>query len=244
MAGATGALGRLIVERVRSVGHEAVLISRSEGVDLLSGDGLVEKLEGVSAVIDASARMSTSASASVAFFSQVTRNLLAAERRAGVPHHVAVSIIGAGAVDASYYAGKAAQERILVAEAEGWSLLRTTQFFEFARQLVDQGRLGPVQVVPVMRSRPVAAREVAEELVDIARGRPRGLAPDLAGPGEVRMAALVRAYLAATGRTRPVLEVPVPGRWGRGMRDGSLLPRPGTRTGRQGVAQWLAEQSG
>lgn len=243
MAGGTGQLGRLIVERVSAKGHEAISISRADGVDLLSGDGLFDALENVSVLIDASAQMSTSAAASVDFFTRVTRNLLAAERRAGVGHHVAISIIGASAVDASYYAGKAVQERILRAEPGGWSLLRTTQFYEFTQQLIEQGRVGPLQLVPSMRSQPVAAREVAAELVDIALDDPRGIVPDLAGPEEVRMAELVRAYLSATKDPRPVLEVPVPGRWGRGMRSGALLPEAGTRTGREVFSQWLAAQS-
>ena len=243
VAGATGFLGTQVVEAVRAAGHEPVSISRGSGVDLLSGSGLAEALRGASAVIDASATSSTSTKESVAFFTTVTRNLLAAERASGVPHHVAISIIGAAKINADYYAGKAAQEAILQAEPDGWSLLRTTQFHEFARQLVAHGKLGPVQGVPKMRSQPIAAAEVAAELVAIASGEPRGLEADLAGPREERMADLVRRYLAATGRRRPVIELSIPGAWGRGMRDGSLLPKAGTRLGRQTFDEWLAMQT-
>ncbi|GAA5151788.1 NAD(P)H-binding protein [Microbacterium pseudoresistens] len=243
VAGATGSLGAQVVDAVRSGGHEPVAISRRSGVDLLSGAGLTGVMQDASAVIDASATSSTSAKESIAFFTTVSRNLLTAEREAGVPHHVAISIIGAAGVDANYYAGKAAQERLLEAEPGGWSLLRTTQFHEFARQLVAHGRLGPLQAVPTMRSQPIAAAEVAAELVAIATGDPRGIEPELAGPKEERMADLVRRYLAATGQRRPVIEVPIPGPWGRGMRDGSLLPGAGARLGRQTFDEWLAVQS-
>lgn len=240
VAGATGSLGTQVVAAVRAAGHEPVPISRSSGVDLLNGSGLTQALQGASAVIDASSTSSTSAKRSVAFFTTVTRNLLAAERAEGVPHHVAISIIGAAKINANYYAGKAAQEALLRAEPGGWSLLRTTQFHEFAEQLVGHGRLGPLQGVPTMRSQPIAAAEVAAELVAIAAGEPRGIEPGLAGPREERMADLVRRYLAAIGRRRPVIELSIPGAWGRGMRDGSLLPQATTRLGQQTFDEWLA----
>jgi uncharacterized protein YbjT (DUF2867 family) len=244
VAGATGSLGTHVVEAVRAAGHEPVSVSRNSGADLITGSGLVERLRGASAVIDASATSSTSAKGSTDFFTTVTRNLLSAEREAGVAHHVAISIVGAARIDANHYAGKAAQELILQAEPHGWSLLRTTQFHEFARQLVGHGKVGPVQVVPTMRSQPIAAAEVAAELVAIASGSPRGLVPELAGPREERMADLVRRYLAATGQRRPVIEVSIPGAWGRGMRNGSLLPTTGARLGRQTFDEWLAAQTG
>ena len=244
VAGATGSLGTHVVAAVRAAGHEPVPISRNSGADLISGSGLEERLRGASAVIDASATSSTSAKGSTDFFTTVTRNLLSAEREAGVPHHVAISIVGAARVDANYYAGKAAQEQILQAEPSGWSLLRTTQFHEFVRQLVGQGKVGPLQVVPAMRSQPIAAAEVAAELVAIASGDPRGLVPELAGPREERMADLVRRHLAATGQRRPVLEVPLPGAWGRAMRNGSLLPSAGARRRGQTFDEWLATQAG
>lgn len=243
VAGATGSLGTKVVEAVRAAGHEPVPISRGSAADLLTGSRLVETLRGASAVIDASATSSTSAKESIGFFTTVTRNLLAAERDAGVPHHVGISIIGAAQVNANYYAGKAAQEAVLQAAPSGWSLLRTTQFHEFVVQLVAHGKVGPFQAVPKMRSQPVAAIEAAAELVAIATGEPQGMTADLAGPREERMGDLVRRYLSANGRRRPVIELSIPGTWGRGMRDGSLLPKPGARLGRQTFDEWLASRA-
>lgn len=239
VAGGTGTVGRRVVDAATAAGHEPLVLRRSAGLDLLTGAGVVDAVRGADAVIDVSATSGTSAEESVRFFGTVTRNLLDAERAAGVGHHVALSVIGAAAVGANYYVGKAAQERLLMAEPGGWSLLRTTQFHEFAQQVVGHGQVGPLQVVPKMRAQPIAAAEVAAELVAIAAGTPRGVAPDLAGPQEERMADLVRRFLAAVGRSRPVLEVAIPGAWGRGMRDGSLLPAPGTRLGHQTFTEWL-----
>lgn len=244
VAGATGTLGRHVVDAARAAGHDPVSASRRSGADLLKNEGLADLLRDASAVIDVSSTSSISTKGSVGFFSTVTQNLLAAERTAGVPHHVAVSIIGAARLPAYYYAGKAAQEDILMAEQGGWSLLRTTQFHEFAAQLVDRGKVGPLAIVPSMRSQPIAAAEVAVELVGIALGEPRGLEPDLAGPREESMTDMVRRYLAATGQRRPVVGVSMPGTWGRGMRDGSILPRPGARLGRQTFDEWLVCQRG
>lgn len=241
VAGGTGVLGRQVMNEVRRAGHEAISISRSSGVDFTRSASLARVVEGADAVIDASATASTSTRKSLAFFGPVTRRLLAAEREVGVPHHVAISIIGAGKVNSNYYAGKVDQEHVLLTEGgDDWSLLRTTQFFEFTQQLVGFGKMGPFQVVPRMRSQPIAAAEVARELVEIAVGAPRGVEPDLAGPREERMSELVRDYLPAAGRSAAVVEVPLPGAWGRGMRDGSLLPNPGTRLGRLTFEEWLA----
>lgn len=240
VAGATGTLGRHVVDAVREAGCEPVPLSRSTGTDLVTESGLVEALDGTSAVIDASATSSTSTAASIDFFTTVTDNLLRAERTAGVPHHVAISIIGAARVRANYYAGKAAQEDLLRQREGGWSLLRTTQFHDFAEQLIGHGAVGPLQVVPTMRSQPIATDVVADELVAIATGEPQGIVPDLAGPQEENMADLVRQLLAASGRSRPVLQIPLPGAWGRGMRDGSLLPAPTARRSGPTFAQWLA----
>lgn len=239
VAGGTGTVGRHVVHAVTAAGHEPVILSRSAGVDLLTGSGLASVIRDTHAVIDVSAASSMSPKRSVRFFSTVTGNLLKAEREAGIGHHVALSVIGAAKINANYYAGKAAQEKLLTAHTGGWSLLRTTQFHEFAQQVVRHGKVGGLQFVPTMRSQPIAAVEVAAELVAIAVGAPRGVAPDLAGPQEERMANLVKRYLDATGQSGPVLEVPLPGTWGRGMRDGSLLPVPGTRLGRQTFTDWL-----
>jgi uncharacterized protein YbjT (DUF2867 family) len=240
VAGGTGTVGRRVVELLRGAGHEPVVLSRAAGIDLTAGTGLAPALEGADAVIDVAGTGTLSTGASRRFFGAVTENLLAAERSAGVPHHVLLSIVGAAEVDRDYYAGKALQERIVTAAPGGWTLLRTTQFHEFAAQLAARGAVGPLRMIPAMRSRPLAAAEVAAELVALAEGAPRGAVPDLAGPREERMADLVRRYLAATGSGGRVIEFPFPGAWGRAMRDGSLLGGAGVRTGRQSFDEWLA----
>lgn len=240
VAGGTGAVGRHVVDIARDRGHQVVVLARSAGVDLESGAGLASALADVEAVVDVASVATTSAARSTAFFDAATRHLLDAGAAAGVRHHVALSIIGAAAAAAGYYAGKARQEELVRRSAVGWSLPRAAQFHEFAAQMVDRGRVGPVVVCPAMRCRPIAAAEVAAAIVRIAEGEPRGIGPEIAGPREESMPDLVRRVLRAAGRRTPVLAVPLPGRFGRALRDGTLLPAPDAVLGSRTFDAWLA----
>jgi uncharacterized protein YbjT (DUF2867 family) len=241
VAGGTGLTGRQVVESLTARGHEPVVIARSRGVDLVTGKGLDEALVGVDAVIDVSDVRTTSRKAAEAFFEAAGRNLLAAGERAGVRHHVALSIVGVDRLDMGYYQGKVRQEQLLKAGPVPWTVLRATQFHEFAGQVLALVP-GPVAPVPKMRSQPVAVREVAAALVGLAVGPPQGTAPELAGPQEEFMPDLARRLLRARGSRRRVLPLRMPGATGRAMAGGALLPTgPGPR-GEQTFAQWLTEQ--
>lgn len=243
VAGGTGSVGRHVVDVVRERGHESVVLTRSTGVDVVAGDvsALAAALSGVDVVIDVASKNTLSAKTSREFFSAVTRNLLAAEASAGVGHHVAISIVGAVDAPYAYYAGKAVQERLVEASEIPWTMLRATQFHELTSQIFQTAKAGPLVVVPTMQSQPVAAREVAERLVELAEGAPAGHVPDLAGPRVERMAAMARRWGEAAGRSERVVEVPIPGAYGRAMRDGSLLARPGSQLGVQTFDEWVAQ---
>jgi uncharacterized protein YbjT (DUF2867 family) len=239
VAGGTGMVGHHIVDVIRERGHEPLVLTRSTGVDLTTGEGLAGALDGCDAVIDVTSVRTTSAKVSREFFGAVTRNLLAAEEAAGVRHHVALSIVGVGDAPYGYYAGKALQEELVAAGRVPWTLLRATQFHEFAGQIFERMKAGPVVPVPAMRSQPVAAREVAERLVDLATVEPAGWARDLAGPREERMADLCRRWAERVGKPGRVVEAPLPGAFGRAMRDGTLLPGPDADVGVQTFDEWL-----
>lgn len=239
VAGGTGAVGRHVVEVIQERGDEATVLSRKTGIDLVAGAGLAAALAGADAVIDVTSTSTQSGEESEAFFGAVTRNLLAAEVAAGVKHHVALGIVGSLDAPFGYYAGKKVQEDLVAAGPVPWTILRATQFHEFASQIYGRITAGPINLVPRMVSQPVAAREVAERLVELAVGHPAGRVPDLAGPRVERMADLVRAYAKATNGRGPILEIPVPGPFGRALRNGTLLPKAGTSLGRQTFAEWL-----
>ena len=240
VAGGTGTVGTHVVEVARAAGHEVVVLSRSHGVDLRTGSGLSPALEGVDTVIDVSNVTTMSEAEAVEFFSTATRRLVDAEAEAGVSHHVALSIVGIDRAPSGYYAGKLAQERLVEAGAAPWTILRATQFHEFAGQMYGQAKIGPIHLAPKARTRPGAAREVAERLVELAAAAPAGRATELAGPQEESLADMVRAYARAKGSRAWIPSIALPGGFGRAMRDGSLLPGADAVLGRQTFAEWVA----
>ncbi|MCW2772707.1 MAG: 3-beta hydroxysteroid dehydrogenase [Nocardioides sp.] len=239
VAGGTGAVGRHVVEVALERGHEVVVLARSEGVDLTTGAGVADRLADVDAVVDTTSVATQKRAAAEAFFGGVTRTLLAGESEAGVGHHVALSIVGIDDVDTGYYAGKRLQERTLAEGAVPWSVLRATQFHEFAEQALGFVRIGPFSLVPSMLSQPVAAREVAEALVDLVESGPAGRVPDLAGPEKLQMVDLARRVSRARGLGRRVVPVRMPGAAGGAMRTGALTPASDGPRGRITFDQWL-----
>jgi uncharacterized protein YbjT (DUF2867 family) len=238
VAGGTGWIGKLVVEAAQAAGHSTSIIARSKGVDLMNGAGLAEAITGVEAVIDVSNVTTLSRKKSVAFFGAATKNLLAAEQEAGVAHHVALSIVGVDRIDSPYYAGKRRQEELIQSGSVPFTILRATQFHEFAAQLIAATK-GPLVPVPKLKSQPIAAREVAEALVQLAESEPAGMAPDLAGPEVLEMPHMVRQLLEARGSHRRVVTLRIPGAVGKAMAGGGSLPlEPGPR-GLETYETWL-----
>lgn len=238
VAGGTGVVGRHVVEAARAAGHEVVVLSRSAGADVITGAGLDAALQGAYAVIDVTNTTTLSAAKAVNFFETATRNLLEAESRAGVAHHVVLSIVGIDAIDASYYAGKLAQERAVAAGLVPFTIARAAQFHEFAGQLLS-GTSGPVAVMPKLLMRPVAAREVGEHLVRVAEAAAVGRARDLVGPRDEVLVDLARRQLAFDGVRRRVLGVRLPGAYWRGLASGSLRGGADAVQGEVTFDEWL-----
>ena len=238
VAGGAGLVGNFTVSAAQKRGHEVVSISRRNGVDLISGEGLVEALNGVDVVIDVTNKSTLSANAARKFFSTVTDKLLSAEAQTGVKHHVALSIVGIDYIDDGYYAGKLEQERTIERGVVPYSIARSSQFHEFVtRQL--QRMPGPIALLPKCLMRPVAAREVGLHLVDIAEGRPLERAADLVGPRNEVLADLARRQIAFDGLKKLVLEFPLPGTFGRGMASGDLRGKGEALVGETTFDDWL-----
>lgn len=231
-------MGRHAVEAARGAGHDVVVLSRSAGADVITGAGLGDALQGVDAVVDVTNTTTLSAAKAIGFFETATRNLLAAERAAGVGHHVALSIVGIDGIDASYYAGKLAQERAVSAGPVPFTIARAGQFHEFAGQLLS-GMSGPFVVMPKLLMRPVAAREVGTHLVRVASGAAVGRARDLVGPRDEVLADLARRQLAFDGVRRRVLGVRLPGAYGTGLASGSLRGGADALQGEITFDEWL-----
>nr|WP_052226998.1 NAD(P)H-binding protein [Microbacterium mangrovi] len=241
VAGGTGQAGSEAVRAARERGHDVVVLARATGVDLVAGTGAREALDGVDVVIDASG--SGPGDDPTEFHEAVTKTLVSVGAAVGVRHLVVLSIVGCDrAATYPLYAGKLAQERETEAGGIPFTIARTTQFHEFAKLMWRVGKRGPLHFAPQMRSQPVAVREVGEHLVDLAEGAPHGHAPEFAGPREESVLEMTRAYARAIGGG-PVIPIRMGGDFGRAQRDGSLLPGPHAKHGRQTYAEWISALS-
>lgn len=238
VVGGTGVVGRHVVDVARARGHDVAALSRATGIDVLTGEGLVEALGGVETVIDVTNVFSLTASKARAFFETAAGHLLGAEERAGVGHHLVLSIVGIDGIDAGYYAGKLAQERAATAADVASTVVRAAQFHEFVGQALA-GTRGPLALLPKLLMRPVSAREVAAHLVTVAEAGPCGRAADLVGPRDEVLADLARRQLALDGTRRRVLEVRLPGAYGKGLASGSLRGGPDAVPGTLTFDEWL-----
>ena len=241
VVGGTGLVGRQTVEVLRTKGHEPVVVARSTGVDVATGDGLDAALQGAAAVVDVVSSELTDRAAAEQFFAAETENLLAAEQRAGVGHHVLLSIVGIDAVEGNaHYAGKRVQEALVSAGAIPWTIVAATQFFDFGAQVAGWTRSGDTAVVPPLLVQPVAVADVADVLADVAVGKPLGRTIQVAGPETHDLVDMARRTLTARGdRVRLVAswrESPL----GVEMAGEVLLPDDGARIAPTTFETWLA----
>jgi uncharacterized protein YbjT (DUF2867 family) len=207
VAGATGRVGRHLVDVLEAQGHDVVSMSRSRGVDVISGDGLAEALAGVECIVDTATGPSPEEQAATEFFTTAARNLQQAGERAGVQRIVVVSIIGADRFTAGYNVSKVAHEQATLAGRIPARILRAAQFHEFVEQLLDWGRQGEVAYVAAMRTQVVAARALAEVLAELVTdSEPTAPTLEVAGPRAERLVDLARLLVAEHGEPLEVSE--------------------------------------
>jgi uncharacterized protein YbjT (DUF2867 family) len=240
VAGATGHIGALTAAALERDGHDVVRISRSLGVDLLTGDGLDRALAGVEAVVDATNAAATDPDEVVAYFGTTTRNLLAAEQRAGVRQHVLLSIVGLHRVEGNaHYAGKCQQERLVEAGPVPWTIVPATQFHDFAAMVTSWTEQDGVATIAPLLVQPVAPADIAEVLAEVVTGDPQGRYPDVAGPETQDLVDMARRTNEVRGRQ--VRLVPTwSGLFGTSMAGNVLLPGEGARIAPTTFEQWLA----
>jgi uncharacterized protein YbjT (DUF2867 family) len=242
VTGATGRVGRHVVEILAEHGHDVVRMSRATGVDLVTGAGVAAALDGVEVVVDTATGPSPEEEAATAFFIAAARNLVDAGARAGVRRIVVVSIIGIDRVKSGYNLAKIVQEDRLRAGPVPVVVLRAAQFHEFVAQLVEWGTKDGVAYVPRMRTQPVAARAVAEELVRLAvdPGADPRTTYEVAGPRAENLPDLARLLAAHRGdalRVEEVLDPTDPA--AVGYAEGGLLPGPDARLVGPTYEAWL-----
>lgn len=247
VTGGTGTLGRLVTPRLRDAGCQVRVLSRrrhesADGIayatgDLLKGEGIEPAVDGVETIVHlAGGRKGDD---------EATRNLVRAASRAGDPHLVYISVIGADRVPLGYFRSKLGAERAVADSGLPWTTLRAAQFHDLVLTVVQKMATLPVTPVPGgLRFQPVDPGEVAARLVDLALNQPAGLVPDLAGPNVYGMAELARGYLRARGRRRLMMPVRMPGKAGRAYRAGANLSLDTATLGRRTWEDFLAERVG
>ena len=242
VAGATGRLGRHVVEVLQGQGHEVVPISRAQGVDLVTGQGLAQALAGVDTVVDAASSPSPDRESATAFFTAATRNLQEVGRKAGVKWIVVVSIIGIDRFTGGYQAAKVAQEKAMLEGPIPVRILRAAQFHEFVGQLVEWGRQGDVSYLQKMRTQLVAARTVAEAAAALAT-QPSATGPtitEIAGPNEEDLVDAARRLVARRGEALRIEGIHNDADPDAGLYEsGALLPGPNATLAGPSFQAWL-----
>ncbi|MBA2812649.1 NAD(P)H-binding protein [Streptomyces sp. KM273126] len=241
VTGGTGTLGRLVTERLRTDGHEVRVLSRHSppyAVDLREGgDGLDAAVSGVDTIVHC-------ASTPRGGDERAAANLISAALRAGVGHLVHISIGGVDRVPLGYYRAKLAVERQIEQSGLGWTVLRTTQFHDLLVMVFQALSKPPVMLLPAgVSDQPIAVAEVADRLAELAAGAPAGRVADMGGPEVRTLPEPARAYLAATGRRRPIVNVPLAGKGYRGFRAGGHL-MPERAVGKGTFEEFLTERFG
>jgi uncharacterized protein YbjT (DUF2867 family) len=245
VAGATGRVGRPVVEILESRGYDVVPISRSQGVDVITGEGLDEALTGVETIIDVSTQATPDQQAATEFFTTATRNLQEAGERAGVRRLVVVSIIGIDEFDGGYNAAKVAHEQAALAGPIPARIVRAAQFHEFVEELMQWGTQGDVSYVWNMQTQLVSARTVAEALVDLVTASDPEFdaaeTTEIAGPRAERLVEAARLLASRRGEGLRVEEAPVDPSDPDSERyaNGAALPGPGAKLAGPTFEEWL-----
>jgi uncharacterized protein YbjT (DUF2867 family) len=242
--GGSGRIGSNVVRRLITQGHDPVPASPATGVDTITSEGLADVMIGADVVVDVANAPVWDDDAVLKFFTTSTRNVLAAERDAGVSHHVAVSIVGADRLpDSGYLRAKVAQEAEIEAGGIPYTILRSTQFFEFLAQTIESGAEGDsVRLSPGLMQL-VAADDVAATVTDLAIGAPVGGRVELGGPEALGIDDWARRLFAATGDERTVVADPHARYFGTELKGGELTPGDGARIGAIDFDTWFATQS-
>jgi uncharacterized protein YbjT (DUF2867 family) len=239
--GGTGLIGAKLVNNLRQRSHEVVAASPSSGVNTFTGEGLAEVLTGAQVVVDVANAPSWEDKAVMEFFQTAGRNLLAAEAAAGVRHHVALSIVGADRLPASgYLRAKVAQENLIKASGIPFTIVRSTQFFEFVKGIIQSATEGQTVRLSPALMQPIAADDVAAALTGFALAEPLNGTVEIAGPEPIRMDELARRFLSATRDPRKVTTDVHARYFGTELNDQSLTPGDHARLAPTRFEEWLS----
>ena len=240
--GGTGLIGSKVVSNLRQKSHEVIAASPNTGVNTITGEGLAEALAGAQVVIDLANSPNFADEAVMAFFTTAGRNIAAAEKAAGVRHHIALSVVGSDRnPDSGYLRAKVAQENLIKESGIPYTIIRSTQFFEFLGGITQAATDGQSVRLSPAHLQPVASNDVAALVAKVATMTPMNGVIELAGPERIGLDDLVRRYLAAKNDTRKVVTDVHARYFGAELNDKSLTPGNNPHIGSTSFETWLAQ---
>ncbi len=239
--GGSGLIGTKVVARLRQLGHGVIAASPASGVNTITGEGLTEVMMLTDIVIDLANSPSFEDKAVMEFFETAGHNLLAAEKRAGVKHHIALSVVGTERLtDSGYMRAKAVQEQLIRQSGIPYSIVHSTQFFEFLGSIVSSAVAGEAVHLSPAYVQPIASDDVATAVADVALGVPVNGIIEIAGPEKFRLAELAAEYLEKSNDPRSVVSDANALYFGARLNDQSLVPGPDARIGKIDFETWFA----
>ena len=238
----TGLIGTKLVNKLRQSGHEVVAASPASGVNTITGEGLAEALVGAQVVVDLANSPSFEDKAVLEFFETSGRNLLAAEAAAGVGHHLALSVVGSDRLpDSGYLRAKMAQENLIKVSKIPYTIVRSTQFFEFLGGIAQSGTVGQTVRLSPALVQPIASDDVVAAMADVTVGAPINGTVEIAGPERVSLAEIVQRFLSANQDPRKVVADVHARYFGTELNDQSLTPGDNPRIGSTNFEAWLSQ---
>lgn len=240
--GGSGLIGTKVVTNLRQLGYEVLVGSPSTGINSITGEGLADAMKGTQVVIDLSNSPSFEDQAVLDFFETSGRNILAAEQAAGVKHHIALSVVGTERMlESGYFRAKMAQENLIKAAKVPYTIVRSTQFFEFLGGIAQYGTVGNEIRLSPAHVQPISSDDIAAIVSDTALAEPINGSFDAAGPEKVGLAELMKRYLTALGDQRVVVTDAGAAYYGAQLNDQSLTPTGEARVATTTFAAWLSK---
>lgn len=242
--GGTGLIGSKLVIKLRELGHEVIAASPSSGINTITGEGLAEALKDTQVVVDVANAPSFEDQAVLAFFETSGRHLLAAEKEAGVEHHIALSVVGTDRLQESgYFRAKMAQEKLIKAAGIPYTIVHSTQFFEFAASIMPPGMAGEKAHLSPALIQPIASDDVVEAMVSVVVGIPANGIVEIAGPEQFHLDGWIRKFLALSQDRREVLTDIHARYFGAELNDKTLIPGDNPHIGSIRYEDWFKSQS-
>ena len=241
--GGSGLIGSKLTNKLRQLGHEVIAASPASGVNTITGEGLTEVLKDATVVVDVSNSPSFEDKAVMDFFQRSTMNLLTAATYAKVKHYVALSIVGTDRLPGSgYLRAKLAQEDLIKKSGIPYTILRSTQFFEFVGRIAKEGTIGNEVHISTGTIQPIASDETVAALTDIAISQPLNTTVEVGGPVRMLMSEFIRFYLNATEDSHQLIPDEHALYFGTEVNDDSLAPGKYARLGKIKYEDWLSTQ--